>query len=219
MIYTGHVEFGSMAASITWSSARSHDARSFMWECPNFATVDGHYAGGIFEHGFDFYAPQVMGRSLLIGRAGMMTIIFSTPVKELESLRQFGTTYENFSIDKATQLQDISGEVGEFLLDVDTKKSAAFKIKLRSSKKEATLLSYDGATGIFSVNRDKSGKGSGGTREVKLAPADRLKLQVFIDRSSVEIFLNYGEAVMSTRIYPQKNSEVLMVTAVDDALK
>lgn len=256
--------------------ARSQgESEGFMWECPNFAEVDGqevliispmmssngkelhevdyalgklNYDSGIFEHGdfnlldygFDFYAPQVMqapdGRCLLIGWldnwdneilervdgwAGQMTIprelrikngkIFSTPVKELENLRDFGTTYENLTIDKATKLNGIGGEVGEFLLDVDTNETSTFKIKLRSSKQEETVISYDNTTGIFKLNRDKAGKGSGGTREVKLTPADSLKMQIFLDKSSIEIFLNEGEAVLSTRIYPQYSSEDIFI--------
>ena len=245
----------------------------FMWECPNFAEVDGQdvlilspmvnvngkethkvvytigkmdYNAGKFsrgefdslDYGFDFYAPQVMqapdGRCLMVGWmdtwdieivektsgdgwACMMTVprelhikdgkIISTPVKELEKLRKDGKTYNDCTLDKETQLDGVRGNVGELLMNVDTKESPSFKIKLRASASEETVLSYDKSSGTFSVNRDKAGKGPGGVNEVKLAPSDNLKIQIFLDKSSVEVFLNDGEAVISQRIYPQENSQ------------
>ena len=243
----------------------------FMWECPNFAEVDGRdvlilspmiFADGqeshkvvytigemnyetgklshgdydLLDYGFDFYAPQVMqapdGRCIMIGwmdnwdipiydtKSGdgwacMMTVprelhikdgkIISTPVKELENLRQTETSYQNLNLNQETKLDGIHGSVGELLLDVDTKASQSFQIKLRSSAKEETILSYD--NGIFKVDRYKSGVGPGGMSEVQLAPSDKLKMQIFLDKSSVEVFLNDGEAVISTRIYPDESSQ------------
>lgn len=188
------------------------------------------------DHGFDFYAPQMMnapdGRCLMIGWldnwdnempekidgwAGMMTVprelklqdgkILCKPVEELQNLRQSGVTYRDALIDKEKKFERISGAVGELVLDVDAAQSSSFKIKLRSSKDEETVLSYDKSTRIFKIDRDKSSKkGPGGSREVQLLPSDRLKIQVFLDRSSIEVFLNDGEAVMSARIYPKPSS-------------
>ena len=249
------------------------DQEGFMWECPNFAEVDGKdililspmlsvngkeahkvvytvgkmdYDAGklahgdfdLLDYGFDFYAPQVVqapdGRCIMIGWmdnwdipivektsgdgwACQMTVprelhlkdgkIISTPVKELEKLRKNGKTYENLTLNKQTQLDGVHGNVGELLLNVDTAASQSFKLKLRSSASEETILSYDNTTGIFSVNRDKSGEGAGGISEVKITPTNNLKVQIFIDKSSVEVFLNDGEAVLSNRIYPKEISQ------------
>ena len=255
-------------------AAKSKNAdEGFMWECPNFAEVDGRdvlilspmlndngkeahkvvytvgkmdYDAGKLSHGnfdsldygFDFYAPQVMqapdGRCIMVGWmdtwdipivektsgdgwACQMTVprelhfkdgkIISTPVKELEKLRTNEKTYKNLTLNQETKLDGVRGNVGELVLDVDTKASRNFKIKLRSSATEETVLSYDKATGIFSMNRDKSGQGAGGTSQVKISPSDNLKMQIFLDKSSVEIFLNDGEAVISNRIYPQESSQ------------
>ena len=68
-------------------------------------------------------------------------------------------------------------------------------------------MSYDKNIGLLKLNRDKSGKGLSGEREVKL-PLDNniLKLRVFVDKSSIEVFANDGVAVLSSRIYPDKNA-------------
>lgn len=41
-----------------------------------------------------------------------------------------------------------------------------------------------------------------GTRSVALPAGNSLSLRIFIDRSSVEVFVNDGEACLSSRIYP-----------------
>lgn len=254
--------------------ARGEGNQGFMWECPNFATIDncdvlilspqgvhpegkkflnvhqsGYFLGsldyntGIYSHGdfdildygFDFYAPQVTqapdGRTILIGWldmwesefpenvdgwACMMTVprelhvrgdkLVSTPVKELESLRLSSKNYSNVNIKKKTSLDGVSGETGELLVTVDPKSAKGFDIELRSGGKEKTVLSYDKATGILKLNRDKSGAALKGEREVKLNPAREINLRIFLDRSSIEIFANDGEAVMSTRVYPKSTS-------------
>lgn len=261
-------------------AARSEGNQGDMWECPNFAEVDGrdvlilspmnikpegkkflnlqqsgymlgemNYDTGIFSHGefdmldagFDFYAPQILqspdGRCILIawldmwgtpmpeqadGWAGQMTVprelhirdgkIFSTPVKELELLRGEKISHENISLSKATKLNGVRGNVGELLTTVDLTQSKNFSIELRSSGSEKTVLSFDKSSGILKLNRDKSGKALSGEREIKISPADEMKLQIFLDRSSLEIFVNDGEAVLSTRIYPKDNSnEIIFV--------
>ncbi len=246
----------------------------FMWECPNFATIDGrdvlifspqgvhpvgkkflnvhqsgyfignlNYNSGIYSHGdfdildygFDFYAPQVTqapdGRTILIGWldmwesefaesgdgwACMMTVprelhvkngkVTSTPVAELASLRTTSKTYSNQNISKRTQLDGISGETGELLATINTGNAKGFAIELRSGGKEKTVLSYDATTNILKLNRDKSGEALTGEREVQLAPNKEINLRIFLDRSSIEVFVNGDEAVMSTRVYPKSTS-------------
>ena len=201
----------------------------------------------MLDAGFDFYAPQILqapdGRCILIawldmwgtpmpeqadGWSGQMTVprelhirdgkIVSTPVKELELLRGAKISYENLTLGKATKLDGIRGEVGELLTTIDLTRSKNFSIELRSSGSEKTVLSYDSATRIVKLNRDKSGQALRGEREIKLAPADEMKLQIFLDRSSLEIFINDGEAVFSTRLYPKANSQDIVFVPKQGAL-
>ena len=190
----------------------------------------------ILDYGFDFYAPQITqaldGRTILIGWLDMwagkfpedtdgwacqMTVprelhvvngkLIATPIPELKSLRTSEVNYKNVTFTKKSSLDKISGETGELIATIDAKNS--FDIELRSGGSEKTVLSYDSKTNIFKINRDKSGASvpTAGEREVKLTPADEIKLQIFLDRSSIEIFINDGEAVMSTRVYPKTTSQ------------
>ena len=58
------------------------------------------------------------------------------------------------------------------------------------------------------MNRDKSGCGVNGEREVAIEPiGEKINLQIFSDRSSLEIFINDGQRVLSSRIYPSKEAK------------
>ena len=198
--------------------------------------IFSHGELGIVDYGFDFYAPQLTqtpdGRNVLIGWlqmwhvpqpeqadgfAGLMTVpremkivgdkLFTPPIKELETLRTSEKIYSDLKIDKATKLDGVSGAVGELCLTVDAKEK--FSVELRGTAK----ISFD--SGILKFVRDGSGDEKlAGEREVKISAGDEIKLQIFLDKSSVEIFANDGEAVLSSRIYPQETSqEIIFVPA------
>ncbi len=267
--------------------ARAEGNEGDMWECPNFANVEGKdvliispqgikrvgnmyknlyqsgyfignldYETGTFAHGdfelldygFDFYAPQITeapdGRTILIGWldmwynwmpeqpdgwAGIMTVprelhikngkIFSVPVREMEKLRVAEKSYENLNFFKPMKFEGVDGEIGELILDIDLTETAKFEIHLRSSADQVTVLSYDTAMELFKFNRDKAGEGSDGERECTVPAADKMKLQIFLDRSSVEIFINDGEKVLSNRVYPRADSTDIVFVPKDGAFK
>ena len=249
----------------------------FMWECPNFAEVNGHealilspqgvkpegnnflnvhqsgyflgkmdYQTGIFhrdskfdllDYGFDFYAPQIMqdeknNRCLMIAWldmwesnmpeqenhwAGMMSIprvlevkdnmIYSKPIEELSKLYKLKIHHEQV-IDDVISFDDVNGDCYKLDIDFDLKNAQGFALKLRVSATEETVISYDKDTKKFKLNRDKSGCGVNGEREVYIEPVgEKMNLQIFSDRSSLEIFINDGQHVLSSRIYPSKEAK------------
>ena len=165
------------------------------------------------------------------GWAGMMTVpreihikggkVFTTPVKELEVLRTTETAYSDLTIYKATKYDGVSGETGELLLDIDLTETTEFEIYLRASedKTQKTVLSYNKALERFKINRDDSGADIKGERECTVLAADKMKLQIFIDRSSVEVFVNDGERVLTSRIYPATDSKDIVFVPKEGGLK
>ena len=88
-------------------------------------------------------------------------------------------------------------------MDIDLAETKDFEIDLRVSDEEKSVITYDAALRLFKFNRDKAGAGGDGEREVKLPPADTMNLHIFLDRSSIEIFINDGEYVLSNRVHPR----------------
>jgi beta-fructofuranosidase len=165
------------------------------------------------------------------GWAGMMTIprelhikgnsVVSVPVKELEALRTLEKSYTDLTLYKTTTLDGVKGETFELIMDIDLTETEEFEIYLRASedRNQKTVLSYNKTLEIFKFNRDESGEDFTGTRECPIAPADKMKLHIFVDRSSVEIFINDGEKTVTSRIYPRNDSTDIVFVPKEGGMK
>ena len=80
-------------------------------------------------------------------------------------------------------------------------------------------MSYDAKTGQLTFDRTHSGETSfeQGFAETMSAPVrlinNKIKLRFFVDSSSVELFVNDGEIVLSNLIFPDPTSSGLELTA------
>ena len=165
------------------------------------------------------------------GWAGMMTIprelhvkdgkIISTPVKELEKLRKWKPIiFEDVVIDEPTTFEGVAGEAYELVLTIDAAQSKKFSIALRASDIEQTVLTYN-SNGTFKLDRTNAGEPINfhNVREIQIEPQEKLKLHIFIDRSSIEVFLNDGAEVLSARIYPKRTSQKIIFVPENELLE
>ncbi len=185
--------------------------------------------GKLLDEGFDFYAPQSFidesGRCLLMGWLGSGEIDYQMsqpavkegwlhsltiprevfardgtlcqrPAKELASLRQNGQSTVcdgNTMINRGTASMEILAEDlnGETLsLDFGT----------------AVSICWDNRQHILSVRRAKWD--APGYDEKHLPLAGLEKLQIFLDQSTTEIFINDGEKVLTMKAYFSENVEI-----------
>lgn len=189
------------------------------------------YASGRFEHGefteldlgFEFYAPQTMesedGRRILIGWMGIPdenefyqpTIqygwihtltcprelrlengkLLQTPVEELTKLR-----HEKISLQgTADSLASLDITQAELIIRPQGPWKAHFADKL-------TLDCHDQGITLTRLNLRT------GEPESRFWHGKVSELQILCDRSSVEIFINRGEAVMSSRYFPEQQPQL-----------
>lgn len=174
------------------------------------------------DRGFDFYAPQTFedskGRRIVIGWMGVpdaiehknptinnfwqhqLTIprelvlknnkLYQLPIDELKKLRIGNSIKKDVDLNKGSIL-DIF-ESNTFELNIDFRESNKFEIILREDCK----LSF--SDNVFKLELGKSGYG----RDMRALEIDYIySIKIFSDNSSLEIFLNNGEEVFSTRIY------------------
>lgn len=174
-----------------------------------------------WDRGFDFYAPQTFldesGRRILIGWVGMpdeplqsnptvewgwqnaLTVpreilekdrrLLQYPVKELERLRQE---------ERILDMSESSEEMKTYDIEV-TVLSKDITITIS----DAIDLTYSSQTGQFGISfrQDKNlGYGRGG-RAVNIKECRNIR--VLVDTSCIEIYLNKGEEVFTTRFYPE----------------
>jgi beta-fructofuranosidase len=161
------------------------------------------------------------------GWAGALTIprilelngnrLLSNPVPELVQLREKEVSYKHVVVEGDKELVGISGTSYELELTLHAKEASCFGIRLRvndesdrvrEGKKEETVISYDTKLQRITLDREHSGEGEGGVRRAEQMLQDNhLHLRIFVDQSSVEVFINGGEKVMTARIYPSKGSD------------
>ena len=96
--------------------------------------------------------------------------------------------------------------------------------QLRKGTDQATGVSYDAKTEKLTIDRTRSGITSfeKGFAEKVSAPLKlkdgKLKLRFFVDESSLEVFANDGEAVVSSLIFPDPTSNRLELTASEGSV-
>ena len=251
------------------SELTTEKAFGYMWECPDFFTLEGQevlsvspqgltreefrfqniYQSGYFilkdgkpeekafrewDHGFDFYAPQTFqdgkGRRILIGWMGMpdadeeyvnptaesegwqhcLTVprevtykngmLYQYPTEELNGLRKTGVSVSGSSAEIPVN--------GPFDLDVQVKGEQG-KVSLG----ENLFLEYQDGDVILTLS-EKAGAG----RKVRKAhvPSGVIEsIRVLADTTAVEIYVNGGEVVFSSRYYPETQEQTVKVEAVE----
>ncbi|MGV8981427.1 glycoside hydrolase family 32 protein [Clostridium sp.] len=138
------------------------------------------------------------------------------PIQEITKYRKNEYKIEDVKL-IGEKLLDIIGDSYEIIVIFQCLNSSEVGIKLRVGEKEETVLSYNAMKKIFSFNRDKSGIGPRGIRNTELILKDNtLKLQIFVDKCSVEVFINDGEKTMTGRIYPSLKAVNIKLFSKDE---
>jgi beta-fructofuranosidase len=135
------------------------------------------------------------------------------PVPELASLRGEQLHQEHLRItdEGENDLGGFQGDcleiVAEFRLEAGCAEEFGFRLRCAEDRSEETLVLYNRNSGELLVDRSKSGSGDGGLRgSIIKGMGDTLKLHIYLDRSSVEVFANDGRLAISSRIYPKPES-------------
>lgn len=168
-----------------------------------------------WDYGFDFYAPQTFeapdGRRILIGWMGIGDIPYKNPTAEMGwqhclTIPRTLTGDDNGRIlqNPIREFEQLRTEKRDFSKgDIIT---TELSFELYSAAHENFALFFDFLTmryadGIFTIEfTDEEVSGGRTKRSVKLSQC--ADIRIIADTSSLEIYLNGGEKVLSTRFYP-----------------
>ena len=194
------------------------------------------------DRGHDFYAPQSMeddkGRRIIVGWMGIpeeedfptvknewihcLTLprelkvidgkLYQLPIKEMESIRGEKIEFSG----KVTGEVKVGTGVTYELKAKFTDFNSDFGLKLRTGKNSETVLKFDYNDKKFVLDRTKGEQSDKRLRKVYLGGISELELTVFVDNSSVEVFINSGQEVFSSRIFPEKDADGISVFADKD---
>jgi fructan beta-fructosidase len=142
------------------------------------------------------------------------------PVRELEALRGRLYSLPATSILEGSTTLEAQGTKLEIVMTFKPETATKFGLKLRVGKNEFTTIGYNLERQELFVDRRQSGKTDFSERFPgrHIAPlkleGDELQLQIFVDQSSLEVFAQNGQMVMTDLIYPNPESDGLEVYAV-----
>jgi beta-fructofuranosidase len=134
------------------------------------------------------------------------------PAPELQTLRRNHRRFNDLTISPKTgSLPDtMDGDCLELLAVFEPGDAAGCGLKVRCSPdgEEVTVISYDCASQTLMLDArnstlDEEATGVVSSARVPLSANEPLRLQVFLDRSVIEVFAN-GRACMTARIYPSR---------------
>ncbi|WP_339179518.1 sucrose-6-phosphate hydrolase [Oceanobacillus sp. FSL W7-1293] len=143
--------------------------------------------------------------------------VYQSPVKELEEKRGSLTEWQGKLSKEEKYLENFSGKTYELVCNLKVEDGTG-GLKLRTGKEEETLLYLD--TELQKVVLDRSNSGEPvavdyGTIRQAAYTDNKISLRIFVDTSSIEIFVNDGELVFTTRIFPQEESQGVKIFADD----
>ena len=115
---------------------------------------------------------------------------------------------------------NVSGQVVRLKISADIKESDRFCVSVFADEKYKTDISYDKKTRLIKADRSYSGypitagekdKSEGRVRYAEYIPEnDFLKMEIFLDKSSAEIFFGEGELTMSLLSYNPEQAEKII---------
>lgn len=174
------------------------------------------------------------------GRAGALTIpreltldanghIFQSPVAELRTLREKTLVSEStLSCPPGITQLNAQGKQLEIQFTLTPPVSVTHSnqaktacaercgIQLRCGNGQFTYIGYDAMLKRVFLDRNQSGAGVNGIRytpPLDDAQAEHIDVRIFVDSSSVEVFINQGLYTLTSRIYPNEESQGIQLVS------
>lgn len=201
-------------AAITWNNIPEDDGRRMWVGWMN----NWLYANDIPTD--PWRSAQSIPRSIHLETIEDNIKVIQRPVEELQTLRNDHINIENVNVTSGTHSlseQGLTGKSYEFVVELDPGETDVVGFKLRNGEDEETLVGYDATTETVFVDRTNSGESDfhddfAQKNDAPVRLIDGIiKLHVFVDWSSIEVFVNDGEAVITNRIFPDPDSQGIQV--------
>ena len=196
-------------AAVSWSDVPPKDGRRIWigwmnnWDYANQIPTD------------PWRSAQSLPRTLSLRSTPGGIRLIQQPVAELRTLRGERQHLGPRDIAAGTTslaADGISGKAMEILAELEAGGASSLGLKVRTGKGEETVIGIDPKTSRLFVDRTRSGRGDfhKSFRGRQTAPVrldrGRVRLHVFVDWSSVEVFADGGATVITDQIFPSADS-------------
>lgn len=193
-------------AGVTWSDVQSGDRLLIGW-------MNNWKYANIIPAG-EWRGAMTLPRRLKLRQQEEGVRLIQEVPEQLREIRADRYEWQDEQISPGSNLlQGHKGELFEIEAEFEADSAVEFGFKLRMGNDNETIVGYDTAAGQLFIDRTRSGllefhPQFGCRHSVPLhAGNGRVKLQIWVDRSSVELFANDGETVLTDLIFPLTGSD------------
>tara|TARA_R110002049_G_scaffold279949_1_gene459082 strand:- start:40049 stop:41659 length:1611 start_codon:yes stop_codon:yes gene_type:complete len=212
------IDFGrDNYAGVSWSNARTKDGSVLMlgW------MSNWDYAQKVPTE--TWRSAMTVARKVQLQKNNLGYRLISNPVKELNSYRSTKYKKENIAIKGDTKIIDaenIDLASAEIQFNMSDLKETVYTFKLSNNQGDELLFGYDNTNKTFFIDRKNSGKTGFSEKfadKVSTAPRtstnNNLSGTILLDKTSIELFFDNGETVMTEIFFPNAPYEVLSIEA------
>jgi len=159
---------------------------------------------------------QSLPRALSLASVAGRIRLVQQPINEAQRLRErellHVTKPTGSEANRALQTAGVQGDALEIAAEFLPEGTQEIGFRLRKGGNEETVVGYVPGTGELFIDRTHSGAVNfspdfPGRHAAQIGKGLRLKVQIFLDRSSLEVFVNDGAAVLTERIYPSPENK------------
>lgn len=163
-------------------------------------------------------------RELTLEQRTQGITLIQRPVQELIPMRSPILSLEHVTIaDVQSKLHTLQLDSYEIHMSADI--YSQFALRLRASENQATIVGYEGDKGEVYIDRTDSGDHhfhpdfAGKHIANVYQDSQTIELRIYVDRSSIEVFANDGQVVITDLIFPDHDAQGLDIQSLDHDLQ
>ncbi|GHO49534.1 glycoside hydrolase family 32 protein [Ktedonospora formicarum] len=205
-------------AAVPWNNIPASDGR-LIWLgwCDHWSYASRLPTG-------DWQGMMTIPRELKLKTLPEGIALLQQPIEELKQLRAESFTLPRQELAAGNHALPIQGSAIEVVATFEAGTATEFGLSVRVGTDQQTIVGYDTTRAEVFVDRTRSGESAfhelfAGRHSAPLVLHDAtLTLHIFVDTSSIEVFANDGERVISDLIFPNPTSQGLSLYARNGAV-
>lgn len=207
--HTYWIDFGKdNYAGVSWSNAKTKDGGILMlgW------MSNWNYAQEVPTQAWR--SAMTVARKVQLKKSNSGYRLISNPVNELNSYRSKKIKKENIAISNKAKIIDASVvdlSSTEINFHISNIKDNGFTFRLTNDAGDELLFGYDNNSNTFFIDRKKSGKVNFSekfsekiTKAIRTSSNNNLSATILLDKTSIELFYDDGETVLTEIFFPNK---------------